>query len=474
MTSLDDLLESLSAPLPAGLLARWASVCFSLFVVLILISLAAAQALLSLAAVLYAIHLLRGQQGIAFLPVKLPLLLFCLTTVVAVFFAADPRVGWLAVRKLVLFLILLLAINLVTSARHFQWLYKALFVESAIAGVVAVRQFLIQYREVRALHPGTIYEEMTSLRIHGFQGHWMNFGGQQMLVFVALLAFLLLAQRTRDSGSGLRRWRGAGAARPVPSERVPGRGARSAPRSSESRTPNPESRLFRTEPRIPNPESRLFCWLLLATVILSIILNFTRSVWLGCFVAAFYLVARWKPRWLWALPALAAASYLAAPSLVHRRIQILRHPSRDPALSIRFEMWRVGWRMIRSHPLVGVGPNNIAEVYPLYLPPGKSPEVGYHEHLHDNFIQLAAERGLPCLGAWLWFMIALAWHTWKIARQRVAPRWIAEGAVAGWLAFTVEGFFEFNFGTSPVLMLFLFIASTPFVIERIERDGLTR
>jgi hypothetical protein len=47
---------------------------------------------------------------------------------------------------------------------------------------------------------------------------------------------------------------------------------------------------------------------------------------------------------------------------------------------------------------------------------------------------------------------------------------MAEAAFAGWLAFLVEGCFEFNFGTSPVLMLFLFAASTPFVAERTEHE----
>jgi hypothetical protein len=42
-------------------------------------------------------------------------------------------------------------------------------------------------------------------------------------------------------------------------------------------------------------------------------------------------------------------------------------------------------------------------------------------------------------------------------------RWIADAALAGWLAFLAEGCFEFNFGTSPVLMVFLFVISTPFV-----------
>ncbi|HMD95925.1 MAG TPA: O-antigen ligase family protein [Terriglobia bacterium] len=422
---LRDFHRSARAELPAEPLACWASVFFSLSVLSILISLAAAQAFLFLSGVVYAVHVLRDRPRISFPPVKLPLALFCLTTVVSVFFAADPTVGWLAVRKLALFLIVLLAVNLMASRKHLEWLYQALFVEAAVAGIVATWQFVVQYRAVRDLHPREIYQYMTSERIHGFQGHWMNFGGQQMLIFAALLAMLVF-----------------------------------------SRLPSPDPRL----PRSGSMASRsLWWWLVLAVVMLSIVLNFTRGVWLGCVVATLYLVGRWRPRWLWVLPVLAVAGYFAAPGLVHRRIAIVGHPSRDPSLSIRLEMWGVGRRMIARHPWVGVGPNNITEVYTLYLAPGETPQRGYREHLHDNFIQLAAERGLPGVATWVWFMTALVWYCWRIARRRLAPRWISDGALAGWLAFVAEGFFEFNFGTSPVLMLFLFVLSTPFIVERIAK-----
>jgi hypothetical protein len=55
-------------------------------------------------------------------------------------------------------------------------------------------------------------------------------------------------------------------------------------------------------------------------------------------------------------------------------------------------------------------------------------------------------------------MAALVWHFW---RERRRAGWMAEAATAAWLAIIVEGFFEFNFGSSPVLMLFLFLASVP-------------
>ena len=185
----------------------------------------------------------------------------------------------------------------------------------------------------------------------------------------------------------------------------------------------------------------------------------------GLFPGGIYLLARWKPKWLWALPILLALGYVGAPSLIRERLHLAMHPTQEPALSIRLEMWRVALRMIRAHPWVGVGPNNIEEVYDLYLPPGKTPELGYHSHFHNDYLQFGAERGLPCLASWLWLMAALGWYTWKLRRRLSTQRWIADASLAAWLAFLAEGCFEFNFGTSPVLMAFLFVTSTPFIAE---------
>jgi putative inorganic carbon (hco3(-)) transporter len=397
--------------LPERACARWAALFFSFSVLTFLFSIAAAQAFLALATLCYIIYWLRRRPTIAFPGIELPLVLFCLFTVLSVFWATNPAAGWFAVRKLVLFVIIPLTVNLVVSRKHLEWLYKALFVESAFVGAVAIGQFVRQYRTIRALHPHHVYSYMITTRISGFMGHWMNFGGQQMLVFACFMAFLLFV-----------------------------------------------------------PQVSRFWWLAMAVTAASIILNFTRGVWLGSFVAALYLVIRWKPRWLLLLPALALAGYFLSPSLVRKRVWLAFHPSQEPALSMRLEIWRVGWRMIRAHPWVGVGPNNIVEVYDLYLPPGVTPLAGFHSHMHNDFMQFAAERGLPCLAAWVWLMMAFLWQDLKIRKRSGSWRWIVDGAIAAWLALIAEGCFEFNFGTSPVLMLFLFVASTPFVVARLGQQ----
>ncbi|MGA3324158.1 MAG: O-antigen ligase family protein [Terriglobia bacterium] len=425
--SVENILERTCGELPKPPFARWAAVLFTLFVLTLQISIAASQAFLAGAGVLYVIHLWQAPPRVRFLPIKLPLALFCVFSVVSIFWAANPQAGGFAVKKLVLFLIWLLAINLVVSARHLRRLVQGLFLVSFLASLVAIAQFVIQYRDVRAHHPRELYHTLTSTRIHGFMGHWMNFGGQQMLVFAFLLGFLLLANG-RNSGTGRRS----------------------------------SSFEFRVA----------FCWwTVLALITVSIILNFTRGVWLGCFLAGIYLVARWWPKGLWALPILLALAYVGAPSLVRERLHLAMHPTQEPALSIRLEMWSVALRMIRAHPWVGVGPNNIEGVYDHYLPPGKTPEIGYHSHMHNDYLQFGAERGLPCLAAWVWLMGALGWYTWKLRRRLSTQRWIVDASLAAWVAFLAEGCFEFNFGTSPVLMAFLFVTSTPFIAGSVAASG---
>jgi hypothetical protein len=129
VTSLGDLLEAARAELPAPTWAHWGSVLFSLSVLTFLISLAAAQALLLLASIFYiadvlrclpaadrktrsALHGPRDRTTVSFPPVKLPLALFCLFTLGSIAWAENPTVGWFAVRKLTLFVILLLGANL--------------------------------------------------------------------------------------------------------------------------------------------------------------------------------------------------------------------------------------------------------------------------------------------------------------------------------------------------------------------------
>ena len=63
----------------------------------------------------------------------------------------------------------------------------------------------------------------------------------------------------------------------------------------------------------------------------------------------------------------------------------------------RLCMAKAGIEMIADRPLLGIGPEMIPERYPIYRDP-TAPRF-WVPHLHDNLLQIAAERGLPALAA---------------------------------------------------------------------------
>jgi O-antigen ligase len=82
-------------------------------------------------------------------------------------------------------------------------------------------------------------------------------------------------------------------------------------------------------------------------------------------------------------------------------------------------------------------------------------------HLHNVPIQIAAERGIPALILWTWFIGSAAWALWRQLRARIAPA-IAGAGLAAVVAMLTAGLFEYNFGDSEFLMLFLGIITLPF------------
>ena len=97
-------------------------------------------------------------------------------------------------------------------------------------------------------------------------------------------------------------------------------------------------------------------------------------------------------------------------------------------------------------------------------------------HLHDNALQIAAERGLPCLVMWLWLVAAAMADAYREARRGLfGDGWVAGGALAVLAAVMTAGLFEYNFGDSEVLMFTLLVAALPYALRRErERLGLTR
>jgi O-antigen ligase len=107
--------------------------------------------------------------------------------------------------------------------------------------------------------------------------------------------------------------------------------------------------------------------------------------------------------------------------------------------------------MIKDFPVLGVGPANVKEIYSIYrkhdAPRPRPP------HLHNNVVQLWAERGILGLAAYL---LLLVLFTRECLRVWNGPgRVWGEIGVAVAISLTVAGLFEFNFGDTEVFYLML-------------------
>lgn len=246
-------------------------------------------------------------------------------------------------------------------------------------------------------------------RVTGLTGHWMTFAGLQMLSLLALLA-LLLTDRSANY-----RW---------------------------------------IYPAIP-------------IQVFALALSQTRSAWFGFFAGLLTLVCLTNRRWIWAVCVAAGSAYWLLPQQFQQRLQASTDLS-DSTTRIRVELLRTGWNMIKAHPFFGVGPRMIPIEYPLFNTTNEFPAWVY-QHLHNNFVQIAAELGLGGLLAWLALLATFAVHSARQLTDGQVPeprKFAARAALACIVALLVAGLFEYNFGDSEVLMLFLFVVTSPYVIFR--------
>jgi putative inorganic carbon (HCO3(-)) transporter len=127
-------------------------------------------------------------------------------------------------------------------------------------------------------------------------------------------------------------------------------------------------------------------------------------------------------------------------------------------------MMRTGAAIIKDQPLTGIGPDMVSRMYVEYRDTLAVNET--NPHLHNVPLQIAAERGLPALAIWLWFIVVLIRDLARKTRSS-SMRSLPTAALAGVVAMLAAGMFEYNFGDSEFLMLFLLLVTLPYAADRI-------
>ncbi len=191
----------------------------------------------------------------------------------------------------------------------------------------------------------------------------------------------------------------------------------------------------------------------------------TRNAMVGLVAAVGVLMAERNWRLLLILPVLGVVFFAIAPSAIISRVQSIGDLN-DPASRDRVAMLRSGVHIVQDHPITGVGPNMIPVVYAQY----RDATYAVNEvnpHLHNVPMQIAAERGLPALAIWLWFVFVASRDLWRQLRRGEATA-VAGAGVAAMVAMLVAGLFEYNFGDSEFLMLFLGLITLPYAARMTE------
>lgn len=209
----------------------------------------------------------------------------------------------------------------------------------------------------------------------------------------------------------------------------------------------------------------LWRWGALAAINVALLGSYTRNAWVALFVALTVLALIRAPRLLLAyVPAAAVFITLAPVPLLHRVVSII--DLKDLSNYDRLCMLEAGLTMVRERPLFGCGPEMVERRYPLY----RAPSAPRYEipHLHNSFLELAAERGLPALASYLWLTLAaavVAWRRFRAEGGRHGPRAdLYVGVILALLAFNVAGLFENNWGDTEVQRPVLFVLALPFCL----------
>jgi O-antigen ligase len=209
---------------------------------------------------------------------------------------------------------------------------------------------------------------------------------------------------------------------------------------------------------------RTWALLVLPALLVAVSLTLTRNAWVGVCAAAALLFILKDFRLLAVLPVMAGIFLMLAPATVTARFKSIFDP-RDPSNRDRLVMAQEGRHMIQAHPLVGVGPNMVQPLYLEYRDPKAVQAVKVNPHLHNVPLQIAAERGLPALAAWLAF-IALLFVNLVANFYRSEQPYFAAAALAGVVSMLAAGMFEYNFGDSEFLIVFLVLITLPFAVAR--------
>lgn len=339
--------------------------------------------------------------------IKWAFALFMLGTLLSMAFSPEPAHALPQIRKFYLYIVVPLAVfSCLRGAKWMRWLFMGW---AAFGSLEALRGFIQFASKVRDAHRAgqNFYDFYVAARITGFTSHWNTYAAEEMFALIMLGAFLFFA---------------------------------------------------------PGAVRRVWLWAAaIVLVALAILLSDTRGVWIATFAAGLYLVWFWKRKLVLLVPVIAILAFFLSPHAIRQRFESIVEPKQEDSNTFRKIAWRSAIRMIEAHPLLGLGPDGPKYHFMEYIPPDVPRPLpsGFYEHVHNVYLQYAADRGIPTALVFVWILIQipidLARGLRRLPPGRSNRRWLLHGGIAVVLAAAIEGVVEVNLGDSEVLTMFLIV-----------------
>jgi O-antigen ligase len=377
-------------------------------------SIAASGILLGLSALLWVAVVVVKRERIEVPRMFWPLAAYGAATLVAARFSVEPETSLADCKQLVLFAIVPITYRLFRGERSLT-VVDVVITVGALNAVYGIVQY------------GILDFDNVARRVQGNLGHYMTYSGVIMLV--ACLAVARVMFRRRE---------------------------------------------------------RIWAALVLPAVLVALVLTLSRNAWVGACagIGTLFLLKSLRSVFRLAafLPVVLGVLVAFAPAAISDRFYSmlsLKETVGDSATTNstlqsnkdRVAMVKSGIRIIRDNPLTGVGPDMVIQVYPGYREPTAVSQR--HSHLHNVPLQIAAERGLPALGLWCWFVGTLLADFLRLRKTSALPS-LATAGIACVVAMLAAGMFEYNFGDSEFLMLFLVLVTLPYAAERVPAPAAER
>ena len=243
-------------------------------------------------------------------------------------------------------------------------------------------------------------------RLKGFSSHWMTYSGLLMLVFV-FFAILSIYEKSK--------------------------------------------------------KIKIVNFFLISPLLVSILLSLTRSVWIGIFVSTgifFLYYFRKRPPILISSIILLSIVFMLLPGTIKTRMFSIFDVNNTTNLD-RLHMAYTTMEIVKDFPLTGVGPDNVKKIYPDYRHPDATKN---NPHLHNNFFQITAERGIITLIIFIILFISIIKDLALKSRNGTPfEKRISIAVLFLVISFLTSGMFEYNFGDTEIKFLLFFFISIPYL-----------